>query len=390
MSATRAVAVKHLLETLRVRLLLAIGAIIVLGLAAADAQARPRADLPAIDQALARVGSLVIVGFAGTRPGDPGVETTVRALKAGRIGGVILFDENIVSRRQLSALVAHLRAAAPPGSPAIVAIDEEGGSVQRLTAAKGFASEPSAMRMARSRTPAEARDVYASMARELARLGVTLNLAPVVDLDVNRSNTVISRARRSYGADPAVVEAYARAFIAAHREAGVLTAIKHWPGHGSSNGDTHLAAVDVTLTHGPREQRPFAGLVATGDTDAIMVGHLGHARFDGTGRTPASLSPAAIAALRSETGFSGPVITDDLTMTAVAQRHPVGEAAVLALAAGNDLLLVGPPGSVAGSDPASRVRAALVSAVLSGRLTPARIAEAHRRLRVFRADYYNQ
>jgi beta-N-acetylhexosaminidase len=372
------------------RLPVLIAAALALGLSTVHAGARPRGDEPAIDQALARVGSLVIVGFAGTRPGDPGVEVVARALRAGRIGGVILFDENIVSRRQLSALTAHLRAAVPKDRPAIIAIDEEGGGVQRLTAAKGFASEPSAMRMARSRTPVEARAIYTAMARDLAALGVTLNLAPVVDLDVNRSNTVISKARRSFGADPAAVEAYARAFVAAHREAGVLTAIKHWPGHGSSKGDTHLAAVDVTLTHGEREHRPFAALVASGDADAIMIGHLGHARFDGTGKTPASLSPAAVAALRRDTGFEGPVITDDLAMSAVSRHYALGEAAVLALAAGNDLVLVGPPGSVTGSDAARRVHAALVEAVLSGRLTPARIGQSHRTVRAFVAADNNR
>lgn len=384
LSVVTAAPVKRHQEPRRVRSVRLLAAALALCLAAAAGQARPIADDPAVDQALARIGGLLVVGFSGTRPGDPGVEAVARALRAGRIGGVILFDENIASPRQAAALVAHLRDAAPRARPPIIAIDEEGGGVQRLTAGKGFASEPSAMRMARSRTPAEARDIYLRMARELAALGVTLNLAPVVDLDLNSGNTVISRARRSYGADPGVVEAYARAFITAHREAGVRTAIKHWPGHGSSDGDTHLRPVDITATYAPREHRPFAALVAAGAADAIMVGHLGHARFDGTGATPASLSPAAIAALRQETGFTGPVITDDLTMSAVSHRYAAGEAAAIALAAGNDLVLVGPPRAAAGVNTAAVVHASLVEAVLAGRLSPARIGEAYRRVRPLR------
>lgn len=285
-------------------------------------------------------GQLVVVGFFGTKAGDPGVEEAFQDLKAGRAAGVVFFDRNIVGRKQLAALVAHLKSA-NPATPPLLAIDEEGGRVERLDARRGFVAHPSAAWLAANRTPSQAKDIYRGMAAELAALGFNLNLAPVVDLALNRANTVIVQPGRSYGADPERVARYAGGFVDAHREAGVLTALKHWPGHGSSIVDTHLGISDVTERWRKEEREPFRMLIRAGKADMIMSAHLRHAEWSAGGQLPASLSARAIRVnLRQNLGFDGPVIADDLQMRAIRSNHTLADAIVLALAAGNDLVLI--------------------------------------------------
>jgi beta-N-acetylhexosaminidase len=190
-------------------------------------------------------------------------------------------------------------------------------------------------------SPKEAQQRYGEMAGGISDLGFNLNLGPVVDLDFGPRNPVIGRLRRSYGANPCAVVRFAGAFIAAHRAQGILTALKHWPGHGSSLADPHVAVADVTGTWQDREQRPFAALIASGKADMIMTGHVHHRDWgEGDGR-PASLSPSAVkVALRQKLGFDGVVMTDDIQMASALDGRSLAEAIVLALAAGNDIVLI--------------------------------------------------
>jgi beta-N-acetylhexosaminidase len=134
---------------------------------------------------------------------------------------------------------------------------------------------------------------------------------------------------------------YAGAFVAAHRAHGVLTALKHWPGHGSSLADPHVAVADVTGSWQQREQRPFAALIAGGKADMIMTGHVHHRDWGEGDGLPASLSPSAVKVeLRQKLGFDGVVVTDDIQMTSARAGRSLAEAIVLALAAGNDIVLI--------------------------------------------------
>jgi len=193
----------------------------------------------------------------------------------------------------------------------------------------------------RSNSPEQARAIYAKMAQSLKAWGFNVNLAPVADVAVNPNNPVIAKAGRAYSADPQVVADYDRAFVTAHRAAGVAPTLKHFPGHGSSAGDSHNGAVDITRTWSEAELVPYRELIDAGLVDIVMVGHL---RLDrhGTGSTlPASISPDLVAGmLRSELCFNGVVMTDDLIMRAIRNRMSATDAVIAALKAGNDLIVV--------------------------------------------------
>jgi beta-N-acetylhexosaminidase len=296
------------------------------------------ADLPAHMDEL--YGQLLIVGFTGTSPDDPGVRQASQDLQRGLVGGLILFEHNILDEPQLGDLLAHLGSASSD-LPPFLALDQEGGAVQRLRGLEGGRGEPSAGWIGANTSPDEAQALYAEMAARIARLGFNLNLAPVVDLDAGWQNPVIGRLRRSFGGDPKAVARYAGAFVEAHRAHGVLTALKHWPGHGSSLADPHVAVADVTATWQAKELAPFVALLGAAQADMIMTGHVHHRSWgEGDGR-PASLSPTAVQrVLRQKLGYEGVVVTDDIQMQSALDGRSLAEAIVLALAAGNDIVLI--------------------------------------------------
>ncbi len=231
-------------------------------------------------------------------------------LAQGTIGGLVLYPENIGAPRQLRLLTAFLLNANSKLVP-LIAVDQEGGHVQRLNRRDGYSYFPSARNVARDpalRTKDGAFSLYRKMAAELAAAGVNLNFGPVVDLSSNGANPVIALRKRSFGANPETVTELARAFIAAHREADVLTAAKHFPGHGSSRADSHKSLPDISRTWRENELQPYVDLARSGDLDMVMVGHLYHPRFSDGAKVPTSLSERAIAALRGAVGFDGVVV----------------------------------------------------------------------------------
>ena len=170
-------------------------------------------------------------------------------------------------------------------------------------------------------------------------MGIDLNLAPVVDLDLNPSNPIIGALDRSFGADPDLVVAQAAAFIDGHHEVGIRTTLKHFPGHGSATGDTHLGVVDVTGRWQPVELEPFRRLIADGHADAVLTAHVFDADLDPD--HPATLSQPIVAGiLRGQLGWQGVVISDDLQMGAIREQFGYDEAVALAIEAGIDLLTI--------------------------------------------------
>lgn len=340
----------------------------------------PAGEAPTLRQ---MVGQMLLLGFTGTRAGDPGVETVARYLRAGLLGGVLIMRHNVESKAQLAALVAHLRQSAHPRVP-LIAADQEGGKVQRLGRRAGFQPIPSAARLAR-RGPAAAAARYYQMAAELAEVGVNLNLGPVVDLDINPRNPVIGSKDRSYGAEPESVGAFAAAFIDAHRAQRIATAAKHFPGHGSSRTDTHKTFTDVTGSWQPSELAPYRALEATGRLDAVMVAHVALAPVTGGTDRPASLSAEAIEGhLRGMLGDAVVVMTDDLEMAAVRKRHSIEESAVRAVKAGNDLLIFS---NTWRHDPqrADRLIEAILGEMAAGRISRERIRASYARLAALRS-----
>ncbi len=287
---------------------------------------------------------MLMVGFRGLTVDEAG--EIVADIEERNLGGVLLFDtdqpthskvRNVESPEQLTALVAGLRARAQ--TPLLVAIDEEGGLVARLDERHGFPPTTSAAELGAQDDPAVTRQAGEQIAQTLASVGVNLNLAPVVDLDVNPTNPIIGSLGRSFSADPAVVTAQAEAFIEGHRTAGVRTTLKHFPGHGSSTGDTHLGVVDVTDTWSAVELEPFRNIVRDGLADAVLTAHVFNATLDPD--HPATLSELTITGiLREQIGWDGVVISDDMQMGAIRDAYGYADAVRLAILAGVDILTI--------------------------------------------------
>lgn len=304
--------------------------------------ASPRSDHPSLDE---RLGQMLMVGFRGTNVADD--HFILRDIRNHHLGGVILFDydlksrkygRNIASPKQLRALTDRLRREAQ--KPLLIAIDQEGGRVNRLAPRYGFPATLSHEELGRLDDPAETTRRAAAQARTLREAGINFNLAPVVDLRVNPDNPVIARYGRAFAAEPGKVTAQARAYIAGHRQEGVLTCLKHFPGHGSSTADSHLGFTDVSAGWRKDELIPYRELVAAGMADAVMTAHVFNAQLDK--ELPATLSPAVIdGLLRKELGFSGVVLSDDLQMAAIGNHHSLAEAVEKAVLAGVDILIFG-------------------------------------------------
>jgi len=329
------------------------------------------------------IGTMLVVGFRGTEaPEDSYIANVIRGV---RPGAVILFDKdvpsgvtfprNIVSPDQVRTLINELQDHAD--YPLLVSIDAEGGLINRLKTSYGFTNIPSHEALG-SGPVEETERAACTLARQLADLGITMNFAPVVDVNVNPESPAIGALERSFSADPAVVAAYAEAFVRSHKEAGVHTALKHFPGHGSASGDTHKGVADVSSTWSAQELEPYRILIKKGYADPIMTAHVVNRTFS---ELPATLSPEVLTdLLRGELGFGGVIISDDLQMGAILNEFGLEEAAVRAVEAGADMLIISNNGETYDEAAPYKVRDALVQAVKDGRLTKERIQESHDRI----------
>jgi beta-N-acetylhexosaminidase len=291
-----------------------------------------------------------------------------------RAGGVFFVKENVGSLEDVRSLVRLFSAKATP----LIAIDHEGGWVQRLTERHGVSRLPTAQKVADSLSPDRAQALYFQAGSEIARLGFTLNLAPVVDLH-DPTNPAIGHFGRAFDADPVRVLAYARAFVDGFAEAGVLCALKHFPGNGHTLGDSHQGPADGS-NWSERDLAPFAQLIAAGRARLIMAGHAQIPSLEPR-PVPVSLSePVIRGLLRQRLNFNGVAMTDDLDMQAVSSLMPRRDAVIKAVSAGNDLLMIRNVGDFDSELP-HKVVAWVREAIAAGTLSRAQIAQAADRVR---------
>ncbi|WP_446218894.1 glycoside hydrolase family 3 protein [Micromonospora sp. IBHARD004] len=318
-----------------------------------------------LDPGLRRLAlGTLLAAYPGPVPPDWAVD-----LLAEGLAGHTLFGTNVHDPAQVAAATAALRAGRPD---VIIAIDEEGGDVTRLAHATG-SPYPGNAALGAIDDVVLTRQVYAAIGAELAALGITVDLAPTVDVNTADENPVIGT--RSFGADPARVAAHSAAAVAGLQSAGVAACAKHFPGHGATVADSHheLPTVDVPpAVLRQRDLPPFAAVVDAG-VRAVMTAHIRVPALTGDG--PATFSRAVLVdLLRGEYGFTGTVITDALEMKGAAlAAGGVGPAAVRALAAGADLLCIGAKVDV---ELVERVAAEIVEALADGRLDRGRVEEA--------------
>ena len=326
-----------------------------------------------------KIGQLFLIGFAGDSLSA--THPLIADIEEENLGGVILFDRfiaenkachNITCAEQVEKLTTDLQEVAK--GRLLIAVDQEGGKVNRFKAERGFPTTPTAAELGRSENTEATATSGRQTARLLKRLGINFNLAPVVDLDSNKDNPIIGRYGRSFSNDGHSIAAHAKAWIEAHRAEGILCCLKHFPGHGSSTEDSHQGFVDITTSWHERELLPYELLINSGHAEAIMVGHLVNRNLDAL--YPATLSPATLQTLlRRKLGFNGLRVSDDMQMKAITAHYGLEDACCRALGAGIDLLIIGnnlmhDPGILV------KVKDAIMKSVHQGEISEQRITEA--------------
>ncbi len=293
-----------------------------------------------------KIGQMIVVGFHGESPTDIQVKALSSYAQQGLIGGVIYFAYNLKSPTQVKALTTHFKGLQTP-IPLLQCVDQEGGRVQRLSTKNGFTDTPSALDIASKMTIDEAKGEYEDMAQMVSGAGFNCVFGPVVDLHVNpfeapeaqKPNPVIGGLKRAFSANPDDIVVYAQTFIEAHGEQGILTAVKHFPGHGLAPSDTHHDLTDITKTYQPElELKPYEALAKSEHVDMVMTAHVVHRDLDP--EHPATLSPVVIKTLlRERIGYDGVVVTDDLFMGAIQKHYNLRDIVIRAIQADVDILL---------------------------------------------------
>jgi beta-N-acetylhexosaminidase len=326
------------------------------------------------DPALARLADAILIP---PFPGRSAPRWILEALSRG-LAGVTLFGPSIAAPEQVSALTTALRLAVSSASVSdpVIAIDEEGGDVTRVAYADG-SPYPGNAALGAVDDVSLTQAVHRAIGLDLAALGINFNLAPCADVLGSADSPAVGT--RSFGADTDLVSRHTAAAVAGLQGAGVAACTKHFPGHGRTGTDTHAAIATIEGGLAELRQRdlpPFAAAIRAG-TIAIMPSHLRVPEL--TGDLPATVSAAALGGLlRGELGFTGVIVSDALEMRAVRDRFGVPGAAVLAVAAGTDLLCLGRD-----SDETEylAVRSALVDAVRDGTISGTRLEDAAGRRR---------
>ena len=305
--------------------------------------AQPTNDLTETKYTDQQLGQLLVVGFRGTEINSE--SKIVKDFKEYNLGGVVLFDydveshafgRNIIDANQLlklsSALVAYSQ------TPPIIAIDQEGGQVSRLKQGYGFPRTKSAAYLGEIDEEDTTRYYARSIAQEFMVVGINTNFAPVVDVNLNPDNPVISNYERSFSSDPNKVTEHVGYVLDEFDKEGILSVLKHFPGHGSSNEDSHLGVTDVTNTWDSSELVPYKRLFEERKINAVMTAHIYNANFDSL--WPATLSENTIQGLlRDSLGYNGVVFSDDMQMEAIRAEYGLETAIEQSLNAGVDILI---------------------------------------------------
>lgn len=342
-------------------------------------------ELPPAEEASIELmaGQMLMVGFRGARPE---ANPILNDIKKYHLGGIILFDRdhdallptrNVISKEQLTELVSGLHKAS--AYPLFVSVDQEGGNVRRLKAEKGFMPLSSAQDMG-TKPVENTQQIAENLGKELNEIGINMNFAPVVDVNLYPDSPAVGAIKRSFSSDAVEVTNHARAFLNGMAEESIIGCLKHFPGHGSAIADTHEGLTDITNTwQSNKELLPYKILIEEGSVDMVMVGHLVNTDIDPN--YPASLSKATITGLlRGKLGYDGIIISDDLDMGAITASHKMEEVIFLAVDAGMDILLYGNNINY-DAGIAAKAYSTLLKLVKGGKISCERLEESYTRIR---------
>ena len=326
------------------------------------------------------IGHMLIVGFADEKVDEN--SQIIKQINRYELGGVILFDrfyddrsktKNISSPLQLKQLTSSLQKYS--NKALLISVDQEGGKVARLKPAYGFEKFPSAKEISQN-SLTNAQERYKSMSALLHENGINCNFAPVVDLEINPKNKVIVGLERSFGKSSTDVAYYAQVQIQEQKKAGVLSVLKHFPGHGSSLGDSHLGFVNITDTWSKKELEPYKTLIESQNIDMIMTAHVFNKHLDA--KYPATLSHNVnTKLLREQMHYRGVVVSDDLQMKAISKHYTLKETVTLAINAGVDILLFG---NQLGNQDIDELVNTIYGEVKAGAISEQRILESNKRI----------
>lgn len=337
------------------------------------------ATQPTLDQ---MIGQMLMAGFRGFTVDE--ASPIVRDIRDSHLGGVILFDydvelgkaqRNIQSPEQVQQLTSALKEYTD--IPLFVAVDQEGGRVQRLKPAYGFAGTPSAQQLGEE---GEAAIRAAAMvnAYTVSKSGFNMNFAPVADVNVDPESPAIGKIGRSFSSDPERVAQCDTLFLEEFDRQGVIGCLKHFPGHGSAGADSHKGLTDVTNTWSEAELIPYRRLIEDGQAQMIMTAHIFNANLDAD--YPATLSHKIITGiLREKLGFDGVIVTDDMNMQAIAKFYGLETALRLAIEAGADILLFG-NNLTYDPDIVKTAHGIIAKLVREGTISKERIAQSYARI----------
>ena len=326
------------------------------------------------------IGHMLILGFDDIQV--TASSTIIQDINKYELGGVILFDifyserskqKNISSPLQLQKLTSQLQSLT--NRTILISVDQEGGRVARLKPSYGFETFPSAWKVSKN-SLLEAEQTYKDMSNMLKKNGFNCNFAPVVDLNINLDNKVIVGLERSFGKSSKNVSAYANVQIQEQKKAGIISVLKHFPGHGSSLGDSHLGFVNITDTWSEIELEPYKNLIASNTIDMIMTAHVFNENLDA--KYPATLSHNVnTKLLRDEMAYKGVVVSDDLQMKAISKHYTLKETVTLAINAGVDILLFG---NQLGDQDTQELVETIYGEVKNGNISYERIIESNKRI----------
>lgn len=348
-----------------------------------------------------QIAQMLLLGFDGTH--IDAQAPIIKAIQEDAIGGVILFDydypakqygKNILNPNQVAKLTSTLQTLntqareqdQQPLLPLIMSVDYEGGKVNRLKDSYGFPATISAAQ-AGTLPLEEVSDAANKMADTLKQLGFNLDFAPVVDINVNPDNPILGKLDRCFSADPQQVSDYADVYIQAFAKHGIQGAYKHFPGHGSSDADSHLGFVDVTDTWQESELLPYQALSQNPNAcQMIMTAHIINRTLDPTG-LPATLSHVMLTKiLREQLQFQGIIITDDMQMKAISDHYSMEKAITMAINAGADMFIFGNQLSDSPQDSKSIIDY-IESEVQAGHIAAETIQQSYERIVAFKRMY---
>ncbi len=293
-----------------------------------------------------QIGQMILAGFRGFSI-DEVNPAFIKQIEQGYIGGIILFDYDVVKKKaernikspeQVKNLITAMQSKAP--KPMFIAVDQEGGRVNRLKTKYGFPASVSAEYLGKLDNLDSTRMYALQSAHNLKQLGFNVNFAPVVDVDLNPDNPVIGGIERSYSADPDQVIKHAKVVVEVQDSFGIISTLKHFPGHGSAAADSHKGVVDITNYWTEKELQPFKAISDVAPSVAIMTAHVVNHKLDA--EYPATMSKLIIGnVLRGDLGFTGLVFSDDLQMGAVNDMYSFETILERAILAGVDVLVMG-------------------------------------------------